>query len=116
MEELKEKTADLIDHVEDVADTFYKLTVLNVTQKATNITSSALSGLVICVFGFFVLLFSGLALCWWLGNVLENRTGGFLLGAGIFLLIMVVLVALSKKIIFPYFRNIIIRRFYDKAD
>lgn len=113
MEELKEKTEDLIDHVEDVADTFYKLQVLNITQKATNITSGAISGLIICVFGFFFILFSGLALCWWLGNLIEHRTGGFLLGAGVFLLIMLLLVALSKKIIFPYFRDLIIRKFYD---
>jgi hypothetical protein len=113
MEELKEKTADLGDHVEQLADTFYKLTVLNVTQKATNMTSGAISGLIIFVFGFFFVLFSGLALCWWLGNVLDNRTAGFLLGAGIFLLICIILVAVTKKVIFPYFRDLIIRKFYD---
>jgi hypothetical protein len=113
MEELKEKTVDLADHVEELADTFYKLTVLNVTQKATNMTSGAISGLIICVFGFFFILFSGLALCWWLGNVLENRTAGFLVGAAVFLVICVILVALSKKVIFPYFRDLIIRKFYD---
>ncbi len=111
MEDLKEKTADLVDHIEDIADTFYKLQVLNVTQKVTTITSGVIAAVLICMFGFFFILFGGLALCWWLGSVLENRTLGFLIGAGFFLLIMIVLLALRKKVIFPYFRDLIIRKF-----
>ncbi|MBC7948027.1 MAG: phage holin family protein [Chitinophagaceae bacterium] len=113
MEDLKEKTVDLMDHVEGIADTFYKLTVVNATQKATNVTSGVLAAIIISVFGFFFILFAGISLCWWLGNLMDNRSAGFLVGAGIFLLIMVILVAIKKQIIFPYFRDIIIRRFYD---
>jgi hypothetical protein len=116
MEDLKEKTADLADHVEGLADTFYKLTVVNLTEKATNIASAIVAIVLICTFGFFFILFGGIALCWWLGNLLENRTGGFLLGAGIFLVIMLTLLAIRKKVIFTYFRDIFIRKFYDKTN
>lgn len=113
MEDIKDKTADLADHVEDIADTFYKLTILKAAQKATNITSAAIAIIVVCTLGFFVLLFSGLALSWWLGNLLENRTTGFLLGAGFFFIVMIILVLLRKKIIFPFIRDLIIRKLYD---
>lgn len=116
MEDLKEKTADLADHVEDLADTFYKLTILNVTQKATNIASGAIAMIVLLVLGLFVLLFAGIALSWWLGDIIDNRAGGFLLGSLFFLLVLFLIISLRKKIIFPLLRNTIIGKVYDNAD
>jgi hypothetical protein len=113
MEDIKEKTIDLADHVEDLANTFYKLTVLNLTQKASNIISSAVVMLVLCSLGFFVLLFSGIALAWWLGNIIDNRAAGFLLAAALFLIILLCVSFFKKKTIFPLIRNLIIRKMYD---
>jgi NADH:ubiquinone oxidoreductase subunit 6 (subunit J) len=61
---------------------------------------------------FFVLMFLGIALAWWLGDILENRTAGFLLGAAFFLLAIVIVALLRKQIISPI-RNFIIRKIYD---
>jgi hypothetical protein len=116
MEDLKEKTADLADHVEDLASTFYKLAILTVAQKATNIASSAIAMIVLCVVSFFVLLFAGIALSWWLGDLVESRPGGFLLGALFFVIIFFIVISLRKKIIFPIIRNNIISKAYDTAD
>jgi hypothetical protein len=113
MEDLKEKTADLADHVEDLADTFYKLTVVNVTQKATNIASGAVMMMALTILGTFIVGFLGIALAWWLGDLIESRAGGFLLSAGIFVLLLVIIVVLRKKIVFPYIRNLIISKVYD---
>ena len=113
VDDLKEKTADLADHVEDLANTFYRLTVINITQKATHVASGLLITILMTVFGFCALVFSGIALSWWLGDLLHNRTYGFLLGAAFFLLLLVVLGMLRKKIVFPFIRNLIIRKIYD---
>jgi hypothetical protein len=113
MEDLKEKTIDLADHVEDLADTFYRLTVVNVTQKATNIVSNAMVMIVMGALGLFCLFFAGCALAWWLGNLVNSRAGGFLLAAAFFLLIMLVVGLLRKKTIFPLIRDVIIRKVYD---
>ncbi|HKO82724.1 MAG TPA: phage holin family protein [Chitinophagaceae bacterium] len=113
MEELKEKTADLADHVEDLANTFYRLTLVNATQKASNIISSAIVMLLICSLGFLVLLFMGVALAWWLGNIVNSRAGGFLLAAAFFLIVLLFLSILGKKTIFPFIRDLIIRKMYD---
>ena len=113
MEDLKEKTIDLADHVEELADTFYRLTVLNVTQKATNIVSGAVVMIMLCSLGFFVLLFAGCALAWWLGNIINSRVGGFLLAALFFLILMLIVSLLKRKTIFPLIRNRIIRKLYD---
>lgn len=113
MEDLKEKTADLVDHVGDIADTFYKLTVVTVTEKATNIASGLLMLVTISIMSLFVLLFLGVALSIWLGDLVQNRAIGFLLGAGFFVIVTLVILAFRKKIIFPYIRNLIIRKVYD---
>lgn len=110
---LKEKAADLVDHVEDLANTFYKLTILNITQKTTNIASNVIMGMAIVVFGSCVVLFLGLALSWWLGDLIGSRAGGFLLTAGFFILVLLIVAAIKKKIVFPYIRNRIIRKIYE---
>ncbi|MEI9810297.1 MAG: hypothetical protein WDO16_21845 [Bacteroidota bacterium] len=43
-------------------------------------------------------------------NVVENRVAGFLLGALLFLVITTAIILMRKKIIFPYIRNLIIRK------
>lgn len=113
MEDLKEKTADLVDHVGDVADTWYKLTMVNLTQKATNLSSGLLALITISILGMFVIMFLGIALCWWLGNIFENRALGFAAGAGVFLLVLLIVLALRKNIVYPYIRNLIIKKIYD---
>jgi|SRR6218665_711346 len=113
MEDLKEKTADLVDHVEDIADTFYRLTLINVTQKATNIASGAIIMVVISVMGLFILLFLGISLSFWLGDLIGSRSGGFLLGSAFFLVLLLVLLALRRKIVFPIIRNLILSKVYD---
>jgi hypothetical protein len=113
---IKEKTSDLADHIEELATTYYRLGLLKVTQKATVITSHLLAVIIGCVFGFFVLLFGGFALSWWLGNLLENRVAGFLLGGAFFLVFMLAIILLRKQIVFPFFRNLIIKQIYEDND
>lgn len=110
--DLKEKATDLVDHVEDLANTFYKLTVVNLTQKTSNITAGIIVSIFVGVMAFFVLLFSGMALAWWLGDLLENRTAGFLLGAVFFIVVSLIALSLRKQIAKPI-RNFIIRKIYD---
>ena len=112
-QDLKEKVGDLTNHVGDYLDTLYKVTLLNVTQKTTNIASGAIAAIVGVVLGMFVLFFAGFAAAWWLGNVIESRVGGFLLVAGFYLLIAIIIILLRKKIVFPYIRNLLIKKVYE---
>jgi hypothetical protein len=115
MEKTENKVADLTEHVEQFAETWYKLSLVNLTQKSTNLASAGLTAIVIFIAGFFVLLLGGIALSLWLGDLVNNRAAGFLLGAGFFILVTAIVVLMRKKIVFPYFRDLIIRKLYDKA-
>jgi hypothetical protein len=112
-EDLKDKAEDLISHAGDYIQTFYKLTLVKLTQKATDITSGLLAALVAIVLGTFVIFFASIGLAWWVGDLIESRAGGFLIVAGFYLLVLLCIVLMRKKIIFPYFRDMIIRKFYD---
>ena len=111
---IKSTTEDLTRHIGDYLDTFYQVSLLNVTKKATHVASFAFSTIVFCVVGIFVLFFSSIAMGWWLGDVVASRAGGFLIVASFYLVVGVIIILLRKKIVFPYFRNILIRKVYDQ--
>ncbi len=113
MEELKTKATDLTESVKDYVGTYYKMTVLNATDKATGIAASTMAGITIAFLGIFVLLFSGIALGIWLGYLLNSAALGYLLVAVLFLLIILIVVVLRKRIVFPMIRNLIIRKLYE---
>jgi len=113
MEEFKLKAENLTKSVGDYFDTYYKLTVVKAADKATGIAASSLAGVAVFFLGIFVLFFSGLALGVWFGQLLDNQISGYLLVAGIYFLMIIILVALRKRIVFPFIRNIIVRKFYE---
>ncbi len=116
MEELKEKASDLLEHVEDIAETYYKLAVVNVTEKASNIAATTIVAVLSVILSFLILIFLGLGLSWWLGDLVGSRVGGFLLGAAFFVLLLVIILAMRKTSIFPKVRNSIIRSVYEQQD
>jgi hypothetical protein len=107
------KIEDLAGNIRNYIETFYKLTVLRATQKATNIVSAVFAALVVCTLGLFMTFFAGFGLALWVGNRIESRVGGFLIVAGIFFLAVLLLVALRQKIVFPYIRKLFIRKFHE---
>jgi len=112
-QEIKEEAKDLAEHVTDFLETYYQLLTINVAQKGINIASAVINAVVLCFLGLFAFGFIGLGLAWWLGNVIDNRAGGFFITAGIYLVIIIVLIAMRKKVIFPFLRNLITRKIYE---
>jgi len=111
-ETLKDSAEDLVQHAGEYLETFYKKSVLQVTQKSVNAGASLISTLVTCIIGFFVLLFTGLGLGWWIGDLVNSRAGGFFIMAAFYILLLVIILA-SKKQIIASLRNRIIRNIYD---
>ncbi|MBC7829224.1 MAG: hypothetical protein H7122_15855 [Chitinophagaceae bacterium] len=113
MEEFKAKAESLTKSVGDYFETYYKLTVIKAADKATGLAASSLAGLSVFFLSIFVLFFSGLALGVWLGQILDNDVAGYLLVAAFYLLLIFILVLLRKRIVFPFIRNLIVRKFYE---
>ncbi|HEV8286274.1 MAG TPA: phage holin family protein [Chitinophagaceae bacterium] len=112
-EGLREEAKDLIEDVTDFLETYYQLITINVAQKGINIASAVINAFILCFLGLFTFAFIGFGLAWWLGNVINSRAGGFFITAGIYLVIMIALIIMRKKVIFPFLRNLITRKIYE---
>ena len=114
MEDLKTKAAHLKDHVSEYVQTTVQLAKAKATKGASNAAAGAAIGVVAVVLGIFFLAFLFTALAWWLSSLLDSNALGFLCVAGLFLLLIILLFALRKKVIVPLIRNAIISAIYEK--
>jgi hypothetical protein len=116
MEELKSKAGDLTDSITEYIQSYYKLTLLNAADKATSIAASTLASVVVLFLGIFVIFFGGIALGIWLGQLLDSPALGFVCVAGLFLLIIIIIVAMKRRIVFPVIRDNLINKLYEPND
>jgi hypothetical protein len=110
---LKEKLESLAEKTTDLADTGYKLALIQVSEKASNAASSTILLLIILFLANCLLLFIGFGLAYWIGQSLNDLKLGFFIVSGIYLLMVIILLLLRKSVIIPYFRNIIIKKLYE---
>jgi len=94
---LKEDAKDILNHAGDYAETFYKLNLLRLTKKVSDVASVVVNSVLIFFISLCILLFISFAGAWWLGDIVQNRALGFLIIAGFYLLIILVLVLMRKK-------------------
>ena len=113
---LKEDAKVILNHAGDYAETFYKLNLLRLTKKVSDVASVVVNSVLIFFISLCMLLFISFAGAWWLGDIVQNRALGFLIIAGFYLLIILVLVLMRKKIISPFIRNTLIRKIYEEKD
>lgn len=113
MKELKHKAENLTDHVTEYMETYFALNVLKATDKAAGIASLSITGMLIAVFAFFFILLVSIGLGYWLGQQMENMLAGFATVAGFYALMAILIIALRKSVLLPFFRNLIIKSAYE---
>jgi hypothetical protein len=112
-EEIEDKEEGIVDHVEEFSKTFLELAYVSATQKAVNVSSVILNTVLIYISSVFVLLFAAAGLAWWVGDLINSRAGGFFIVAGLFLIVTLLVILLRKKFLYPFIRNIIVRKIYE---
>ncbi|MDQ3844214.1 MAG: phage holin family protein [Bacteroidota bacterium] len=116
MEELKTSARNLKEHVSEYAKTYAELIKAKTTQGASNAAASAAVMIAATFFSIFFLSFLFLGLAWWIGTALDSPAAGFFIVAGLFLLIVVLLFVLRKKVIIPMIRNALIASVYAQKE
>jgi ABC-type nickel/cobalt efflux system permease component RcnA len=116
MDNLNTNATNLANHVQDIAQTYYELARINVAQAGSKAISRAiifflLAGLVLCI-----LLLVGIGLSLFLGKLLNNAATGYFIVASFYLVLVIAFYLLRKKIVFPFIRDLIVRKIYDKSD
>jgi ABC-type multidrug transport system fused ATPase/permease subunit len=113
---LKEDAQDVLNHAGDYAQTFYKLSLVRLTKKVSDLASVVVNSVLIFFISLCILLFASFAGAWWLGDVLNNRALGFLLIAAFYILLVVILILMRKKVISPFIRNTLISKIYEEKN
>jgi len=113
---LKEDAQDVLNHAGDYAQTFYKLSLVRLTKKVSDIASGVVNSVLIFFIGLCILLFMSFAGAWWLGDLLNNRALGFLLIAAFYTLLVVILILIRKKVISHFIRNTLISKIYEEKN
>jgi len=112
MFEIKDKVENIADNIEEIAKTYYKLSVVNVTDKSSKLGASLFVSLFLFILFLFALFFACMGLSWWIGQRLDSQVSGFFIVAGGLFVILLLIVLLRKNII-NSIRNIIINKIYD---
>ena len=112
-EGIKESANDLVEHVTDFLETYYKYISVTVAQRSANLGAGAINFVVLTFLCVLAVSFAGFGLAWWLGTVIGSRAGGFFIVAAFCIVVMVVLILIRKKVIFPFLRNIITKKIYE---
>lgn len=111
MFQIKDKVEDIVDDVQEIAKTYYHLSVANVADKGSKLGASLIVGFLVFAIFLFALLFACFGLCWWVGEKLNSQVLGFFIVSG-GLFVIVIIIVLLKKSIMSGIRNLIINKIY----
>lgn len=111
--DIRQKARTLTDDVSELFELYYKLAVVTVTERASSAISASITVIIILFLLMFTLLFGGLGLGWFLGERLNSMLAGYGIVSGIFVTLIIVMLAIRKSFLFPYLRNLIIRKIYE---
>lgn len=114
MEENKNTSEKLVDAVGNWVETYRNILTLRVVEHASEGASISILGVVALLFSVFILLFIGLGSAWWVGEAMDNMKAGFFIVGGFYATLLVVMMAIAKKILLPGLRNLIIKKIYEQ--
>ncbi len=101
----------LLERIESYSKTTIDLIKLKAVDKLAKIVSNVVYGVLLSLFSFFFLIILNLALAFWLGDLLGKVYLGFLIVAGFYVLLIIILVLFKKQIIKSPITNTIVTKF-----
>lgn len=113
MEDLKTSIGQFKDHASEYVKTYADLAKAKATKGASNVAAGAAIGIISFLLAFFFIEFLFIGLALWVGSLVDSTAGGFFIVSGAFLLLIILIFALRKKVIVPMIRNSIIRKVYE---
>ena len=111
IEERKELIEDLFEKAEEYVKTNIQLAKLKATDKVADIVGSIVTQIAIVILGFFFLLMLNIGIAFWIGSALGQTHLGFLIVAGFYALISLLIFIFRKTIIKTPISNSIVSQF-----
>ncbi len=114
MEEEKKSGEKILDLAGDMVENYRNLITIKVVEHSSLAGAASILGIFLMVIAVFILLFAGIGFAWWLGEELGNMKAGFFIIGGIYTFIFLILILISKKMLLPSLRNMIIKKIYEQ--
>ncbi len=108
--EVPSKVENLIDHAKEYAENKLDLIALNVQDKASDVVSSIIAGLVLGIVSILILMFLSIGAAWWLGQILGSPSIGFFCIAGFYILLGIVVYSSREQLIRLPIINFLIKK------
>jgi len=112
MNHLKTKTIETVNLLIEYFEAKWNVAALNISDRAAQTLSTILMVLCLVLAGFFVAILLSIAAAIALGQWVDNLAVGFLMVAGIYLIISLMLVWFRKQLLFLPFVNYILKLLY----
>jgi len=87
---------------------------LEAVEKISRLTATIVSGLLITIFSFFIILFVSIMVGYLIGEALHHTYWGFAIVAGIYVFLLVLIVIFRKNLIERPIINAVIDVFFEK--
>jgi uncharacterized membrane protein YqjE len=110
---IKEKLENIATQTQDIAETGYKLALIEGTEQVTKVVSATIFIYILLLLFNFLLMFLGFGLARWIGDALDDAKLGYFIVGGFYLVVILLVLLLGKKVIVPFFRNTIIKKLYE---
>jgi hypothetical protein len=108
MNDTFEKIEGLTEHVRDYIATRIEVAKLEIAEKTSLVIGNLIAGAVVALLFLFVIVFGSLAGAWALSDWIGKRYSGFLIVAGFYLLLAIIIWFSRARIIrFPVMNAII---------
>jgi hypothetical protein len=114
MEEEKKSGEKILDLAGDMVENYRNLITIKVVEHSSLAGASSILGILLMVVAVFILLFGGIGCAWWVGEALGNMKVGFFIVGGVYALVFLILILISKKMLLPSLRNMIIKKIYEQ--
>lgn len=103
-----------VNNITDLVETYRRLITVQVVQHTSLGISMCVLGILTSILVLFIFLFIGLGFAWWLGEYLNNMKLGFFIIGGVYALIFLIIVLISRNVLMPLIRNYIIKKVYEQ--
>lgn len=113
MPEENNSIENLIEHAENYLKTKQELSKLIALEKGSTIAAKAISIIIVFSFLLFFFVFASIALGWFVAELTGRTSLGFLIVAGLYLLIALLLYANRKKWLETPFINSFIKSYFE---
>ncbi len=103
-------------NIMEYLDTRWEIIQLNITERGLSVVTTLASGLLVTIFGSIILVLASIGTAIWIGQHLENPAIGFFIMAGVFIVMLTLVLVFARNYIRTYITDTVLESIKDEED